>query len=237
MLIRETRPLPSLEPAERGHFQGLFKAYSKGRGRIPPPWVVAKAFKDKNDKAVIAAVVAAHPVNGELWLIRGVLRHTEEGPPVLVRLSVEHFEDPGAEVTGKLLHLIPVAKVRDGALAWLSTKETSASALEAAGLGVSAAERRWARRVSAAAKKPLKRGREGYGDDHYRRIAQRTIELFDEGRRRDVVKALAAEEKRPEGTIRDWIRKARDLGFLEPASKQGRADFRPGPNYRRRRDG
>ena len=99
-------------------------------------------------------------------------------------------------------------------------------------MGVSAAEKRWARRASAAAKKPLKRGRQGYGDDHSHRIAERSIKLFDKGRRRDVVKALAGEEKRPEGTIRDWIRKARELGVLEPASKQGSADFRPGPNYR-----
>ena len=74
------------------------------------------------------------------------------------------------------------------------------------------------------------RGRKGYPDLHYQRIALKAVELFTGGERH-VVKALAEEEKRPYQTVRDWVRRARseELGFLAPV-KQGRSDFRPGPN-------
>jgi len=57
------------------------------------------------------------------------------------------------------------------------------------------------------------------------------VELHEDGCR-SVVATLAEEEKKPYQTVRDWLHRARskELGFLAPATKQGRADFRPGPN-------
>jgi hypothetical protein len=75
--------------------------------------------------------------------------------------------------------------------------------------------RRW-----LASRRPL-------AHDHYRRIALRYLEILEE--RRDVLVALAQEESVPRETIRDWVRKATELGFLGPGTP-GRAEQRPGPN-------
>jgi hypothetical protein len=238
MPTSETSPLPSVDPRAYRYLRGLAHAHAEGRGKMPPPWAIADRFVDPNDGAVIASVIAALPVEGELWLIRGVLRRAEQGPLKFSRLAIEHFDQPDAEVTGRLLHLIPVATIRERALAWLRAKDPTFSVLAEGGYKFSAADRRWARRVTAeASKQPLKRGRKGYPSEHYRRIALRAVELFESGRR-DVVKALEEEECRPYQTIRDWIRRARqpELGFLEP-SKQGQTNFRPGPNlYRKEKE-
>jgi hypothetical protein len=228
---RLERPFDPLTDLQHSTLRRLWGSYRDKRGEPPePPWVVAKEFTDKADKQVIAAVVAIHPVAGEPWLVRGVLR-TSDQAPTLVRIAVEHFEDASVEPTSAVLHRIPVAKIRDLALAWLAPQETIADALEV-GWTIKPAHKRWARRVSAEArKKPLTRGRKGYPPEHYRRIALRAVELFSEGHR-DVVKRLTEEESKPYQTVRDWIARARapELGFLEPATKQGRSDFRPGPN-------
>jgi hypothetical protein len=127
-----------------------------------------------------------------------------------------------------VLHRIPVATIRDRAQAWLEPQEAIADVLET-GWNIKPEQKRWARRVSAEAKKkPLTRGRKGYPHEHYRRIALRAVELFGEGHR-DVLARLTDEEGKPYQTVRDWIHRARSLGFLAP-TKQGRADFRPGPN-------
>jgi hypothetical protein len=239
--MTETRRLPPVKRKERSYLRGLFTAYEQGRGKMPPPWIIASRFKDREDEKILAAVVALHPVRPsksasqeEPWLIRAVLRAAVDSPLTLTRLSVEHFFRPDVEVTGHVLHLIPVAEIRNRAQAWLRAKEITLSAFAEAGEKVSAADRRWARMVAAeAGKLPLNRGRKGYPADHYRRIALRAIDLFNVERRRDVLKALASEEERPYQTIREWIRQARDRGLLAP-SKQGRTDFRPGPNLYRK---
>jgi hypothetical protein len=93
--------------------------------------------------------------------------------------------------------------------------------------------------AAAAAQRPLNRGRHGYPDDHYRRIALRYLKLVEE--RRDVLVALAQEESEglgrdvPRETVRDWVRRATELGFLLPGTP-GRASKRPGPNLYRKDD-
>ena len=224
----ERRPLPLLTAHERRYLRGLWKAHRQKRGKLPPPWVIAKAFKDPDDRNVIAAVIAIQPVADEPWLVRGVLRRTDAAP-ALTRLSIEHFTNPAFEVTSAVIHRIPAATIRDRAQAWLEPQELIADVLEVGGWKVKPEQKRWARRVSAEARKrPLTRGRKGYPQEHYQRIALRAVELFGDGHR-DVLARLADEEQKPYQTVRDWIYRARSLGFLEP-TKQGRADFRPGPN-------
>jgi hypothetical protein len=233
-MMMKDGPLPPLTDHERSYLRGLWKAHSEKRGKLTPPWIVARQFIDPEDEKVIAAVFAVQPVAEEPWLIRGVLR-TSEGAPTLARVSVEHFADPAVEVTSAVLHRIPAATIRDGARAWLRPQAMHADVFEKTGWNVTAAQKRWARRVSAEArKKPLTRGRKGYPREHYQRIALRAVELFADGHR-DVLAQLAAEERKPYSTVRDWIYRARSpaLRFLEP-TKQGRADFRPGPNLYRR---
>jgi hypothetical protein len=210
---------------------------------LPPPWVRAESFSDPEDDAVIAWVAAVHMIRPsesvkreEPWLIRGLLRRAEAGPPLLSRLSVEHFPDCDLEVTGTVLRGVRVADIREDAYARLKDRPIITAALrELGGRGPSPEEERWAQRVAEEARKlPLNRGRKGYPAEHYRRIALRCLKLYDDGRR-DVLKELAAEEDRPYQTIRDWVRRARDpeLGFLAPG-RQGRIDFRPGPNLYRK---
>jgi hypothetical protein len=75
----------------------------------------------------------------------------------------------------------------------------------------------------------LKRGREGYPADHYRKIALRALQLQAEHGARGVRQRLAEAEGRPPETVRDWIKRARQLGYLAPATP-GRAGYVPGPN-------
>lgn len=200
---------------------------------------MARDFRDPDDPSTAAAVVALHRVpvsetnldEEQPWLIRGVLRIEGSGRLVLVRLSVEHFNDPTVEVTGYVLHRLPIGTIRKKAFEWLEAKHVTLSAFEATGLLVSDDEKAWERRVTAAVKKPRRRrpGPQGHGDDFYRGIALRAIKLYDGLRRRDVVKALTEERQAKHETVRGWIRVARERGFLATVT-QGRTDFRAGPN-------
>jgi hypothetical protein len=69
-----------------------------------------------------------------------------------------------------------------------------------------------------------------------RRGSCAAVELFRDGVR-NVTSTLAQEEGRQPQTVRDWIGAARaeERGFLAP-TKQGRTDFRPGPNLYRKGD-
>jgi hypothetical protein len=157
---------------------------------------------------------------------------------VLARLSVEHFNEPGVEITGYVLHRLPVGTIRQRAFEHLEAMHITLDAFEQTGLPLSAAEKAWERRVTAALKKPrrYRPGPQGHGDDFYRGIARRTIELY-KGGRRDVVQALAEEKHTEYETARGWIGAARDRGFLTRPG-QGRTDFRAGPNlYKEEDDG
>jgi hypothetical protein len=176
------------------------------------------------------------------WLISGVLRRTEEGPPILSELSVEPGSEDVVEVTGTVLRGIPVAIIRERVLGWpgpiAKTREIMAAT---GGWNVTAEDVKRAKRVAAAAaRQPLNRGRRGYPHDHYRRIALRYLALLEE--RRDVLVGLAQEESDllgkavPRETVRDWVRRATELGFLVPGTP-GRASNRPGPNlYKKEED-
>lgn len=72
-------------------------------------------------------------------------------------------------------------------------------------------------------------GRRPFGDEYYRQVAVRCIELQSEDPKKPVISRLAKERgDRPVETVRTWVRRARKLGFLAPASA-GRAEFFPGP--------
>jgi hypothetical protein len=222
------KELPRLDDRVRADFTRWFEHRRRRAKKLPPPWVIARRFEDEDDPAAVAAVEALHPVSDEPWLVRGVLRSADQGPLALSWVSVEHLLDPGVEVTNQVLRRLPLATIRDRANAWLRHHEVGLGALAIVS-PVTPAELRWARRAATeAAKAPLRRGRQGYPVDHYRGIALRAVEIFEAGRR-DVVSALADERGKPYQTVRDWVRRSRELGFLKPVS-QGRTDFRPGPN-------
>jgi hypothetical protein len=216
----------TLEWQPRETFNGRLRAYARGSKRVePPPWVIAEPAK-----RALAGIVAVHIIDGEPWLIRGKLQSAEAGPPILTRLSVEHY-DTDVEVTGHVLRGLPAGEIRRKALEWLRPQLTIKTVL-----GATPAQKRWAKRVTEQAKRaPLKRGRQGYPDNHYRRIAIRCVELHNAGTH-NVTGTLALELGKPYQTVRDWIRTARQRGFLMPG-RQGATDFRPGPNlYRKEKD-
>jgi hypothetical protein len=222
--------------------------------RPAPPWIYPLKLEDPYDEAVLAAVFAVHmiastAVSGpEPWLIRGTLR-ASNGGLVVSRIGVEHLHDPSIEVTGVVLHRVPVARIRDFAASYLAMASDLADVLAVKRVpeGVDpdtpwlveqqkqdVERKQWARRVARQAKQvvPLQRGRKGYPVDHYRRIARLALAIYEEGRR-DIVKELSAREGVPYQTVRDWIRRARELGFLGP-TQRGRSQWAAGPNLDRK---
>lgn len=165
-------------------------------------------------------------------MVHGVLRQRKQ-LLVVSELDVEPNVPGGGEVTGTVLRALNIAQIRQRAMDALPGVLWAREAMRRAGVfNITDADVRRARRAaSLAAQQPLNRGRRGYGPNHYRRIALRYLELVSEGRR-NVLVALAAEEGRPRETVRDWVRRATELGFLSPG-KQGRAEARPGPNLYR----
>lgn len=168
------------------------------------------------------------------YIIRGLLRLDGEGVPVLSSVCVESFgpelDEAVVEVTGTVMRAVSVAAIRNRVLSLLGTHAVAFEAMEAVGgYGITPEQARRARDVAElAAQAPAKPGRPRKPPEDYERIARRYLELVKAGRR-DVLKALAKEERRPRETIRDWVRKATKEGFLAPG-KQGRAQVRPGPN-------
>lgn len=198
----------------RKYLAGLLRAHLEGRGKMPPPWVVTPP----GEKTVLGVYLAAPSPTSteEPWLVHGVLRELD-GALALTRVTVEHAVEPTIEVTGHVMRRLPLATIRDQAMVWRQSRKIGGPVIAS---------------VFGPKKVALKRGRHGYPDEHYERIAWRAIELAGEGRR-DVIRALAKEEKRPYHTVRDWITKARERELLAPV-KQGRTDFRPGPNLKRK---
>lgn len=80
----------------------------------------------------------------------------------------------------------------------------------------------------------LQRGRKGYPPDHYRRIAFEYLDLQAQGVGRGIQKRLAEQQDPPRQwqTIRDWLARATEFGFLTPGTP-GRAGRNPGPNLYR----
>jgi hypothetical protein len=199
-----------------------------------PPWVTAEGTPNG------ASFVAVNVVQGESWLVRGQLRITEE-VFVVSRVAVERFrfsdtgygarlEEGEADVTGKVVRGMRLGEIRERAVRRLQARGIAFEAMERSGWKLSPEEFEQARKLTQAARQlPLKRGRKGYPADHYRRIALAYIDDIRAHGSRGVLARLASEEKVERSTIRDWIKRGRELGFLAP-TKQGRAEASPGPS-------
>lgn len=243
MAEQERRHFPPLETADRLAFEGDVARYRIGpevvRGRtveplFRPPWILVKRIGER-DEAGVVAVDMIPPAEGkpeEPWLVRGVLRF-EGGPTILTRVAVDHLAG-SLEVTRFVLARVRLGEIRNRATGLLRIAPDVLEGKVFLGYEAPAGEEQWAKRVSKA--NPPRRGRKGSPIEHYERIARRYLELADSGRR-DVVKTLAEEEQRPYQTVRGWLARCRDLELLAAASKQGRAESRPGPNlYRKEKE-
>jgi hypothetical protein len=191
---------------------------------------------------VFGSFAALDLIDGEPWLVKGDLASVD-GVALTQALTIWRWRGgSGSEVTGTVLRSVRVALIRDRALQGLRRADVAVDSYRTL-LGLSALderERELIRRAAASARREgLKRGRTGYPDDHYRGVALRYLELVDEGYGRQPGKGirsrLARDYDRPPETVRDWIRRARELGFLEGGGP-GRLDVRPGPNLRPREE-
>lgn len=238
----ERKSLPPLQADDRRGFESDVYSYRAGReeiaGRVlepafTPPWILVERFGGSREAGVVA-VTMLPPAKGadeEPWLIRGVLRL--EGPPVLSFVAVEHFPDGELEPTGYVLRSLRLPEIRNRAAGLLRSFPAVLEGKKILGYVPASREEAWARRIAGGP--PLKRGRKGYPDEHYERIAHRYLELAET--RRDVIKRLAEEEKRPYHTVRGWIARCVQKKLLAPAKKQGAAGYRPGPDLDRREPG
>jgi hypothetical protein len=202
--------------------------------RMPFDGVVAIDWHDPaGDALVFGAVFAVQHIDGEPWIVRAVLRQSDAGPPVLSRVTLAHFNDPGREVTGAIVREIRLGTIRDRALVRLRERGANFAAMSAM------LPEPWVMAAREAAEKAgrgqIASGAHGaYPRDHYRHIAERHLALTAMGRR-DVLKALCEEEsKRLDEEIgrermRDWVKKATRFGYLEPGAP-GKVGRRPGPS-------
>jgi hypothetical protein len=170
------------------------------------------------------------------WFVHGWLVE-REGRAVIEQLVIESELESQRGIRLDLLRALSLSRLSARVIAQLRAEPEWIELLERAGLAVvSEADRRRAKEAAArAAKQPLRRrGRAGYPDEHYRRIALRYIELVQEHGSKGVLVRIAEEESRRRGyrvahaTVRDWVRGARERGFLAPGER-GRATPLPGP--------
>jgi hypothetical protein len=213
------------------HLSGWIEEMQPRHKQLTSPFVIATPHKDKQDAAVFARFVALYLLDDVPWLVRGLLASEASGAPVVRRLALEPWHEQGPEVTTEVTHRLRVALLRDRALEQLRGKPQTLGIAERFGMGVTAEDRQEAVDVAAksGSKTRRKRGRPPlFGPEHYAGIARDCIALYRQGQR-GIRATLAKDRNVSEATVRDWIRRARELGFLAE-SKHGRADYRPGPN-------
>src|SRR5262245_49535798 len=106
-----------LTAIDHGLFWDSWRRYKKtGSPKMPPPWVRIRAATKSGGHDEFVALQPGYrsrtASEEEPWLIHGELRYVANGPPVISRITVRHFEDPEAEVTGYALRDLPLASIR-----------------------------------------------------------------------------------------------------------------------------
>ena len=136
-----------------------------------------------------------------------------------------------ADVTGAVLRRIRVADIRDSALYYLRFIGPDPV--------VVCSEGARPRRVYPDADQPRyaalirdpsqqRRGRPGLPESHYRAVAVAYLELYESGVTHGILAELGRRFAAPHQTVRDWVARARSLGYLTPG-KPGRSGATPGP--------
>lgn len=228
-----------------GEFRSRARKALRGERSVDLPHVRARPLDDPapDELAEFRAGALAAPARGakpEPWQIEGVLFRNPKGPPIVGDLTVRHFpldkKAARVEVTGTVLRALPLGTIRDKARAGLEGIWQARDTLRDLGYIDTSESVERAREAAQEAKK-RRPGRPGHPDEYYRRIAARYLQLAKV--RGDVLVALADEESELQGrqipreTIRDWVRKATERGYLAPG-KPGRAEVRPGPKLKRK---
>jgi hypothetical protein len=151
------------------------------------------------------------------WFVSGYLSRNGEDRAIVTDLTIEPAENATAEITSPVLRSLRVAEIRAKALNLLDRPDPEL-------------EQRARAAAAAAAATPLQRGASGYPADHFRRVAFDYLDLFQaQGMTRGILDELAERYQRPRATVRDWINRARELGFLTKG-RRGGAGAEAGPN-------
>lgn len=169
------------------------------------------------------------------WYCKGFLERDDSGRFLLRRVEIEPWT-PGVNVDTNALRSLPLgrwvaqvaAMVSDEDL-WGQTGLTPIAggvAMLGRPLSETEAGRQLAKRVAAANRGiKLRRGRSGYPDAHYRRIALSYLEVQGNGappggiraeltRLENARRARSHQPQIQPETMRDWINRAGELGFL-----------------------
>lgn len=156
---------------------------------------------------LLSGVIARfeHRDDKQAVILRGTAKR---GPRGITIASLELVPD-NDEVTGTLLRLVSPGEL----LAQLRTVITPPSIPSQAAQG--------SRFQRTSGRPPLT-------DEHLRRFALAYLEETSPGAEPGVLPRLCQRFGRPEGTIRGWVRRAREDGWLGVAVK-GRAGCEPGP--------
>jgi hypothetical protein len=178
-----------------------------------------------------AFFVAVQVIQEEPWLIRGTLaRDAVTGLVNVGQLTVEPLGH-GSEVTGTVLRKVKVAKIRDSALRhlrFIGFDPVVHFSADSRPLRVypDVDKPRYAALIAEPSRK--RRGRPGLPESRYREVALAYLELYNSGLRRGIHGELMRRYSAPYQTVRDWVARARKLGYLTPG-QPGRAGAEPGP--------
>jgi hypothetical protein len=217
----------------------LGTAWTRTAASPPIPMVVLAEDDDGNDYeddvlARFAAYVEAPssrshsaPVTG--WIVGGYLRLAPSGEVTIGQLELQPLDNKAASVTGTVLRSFRVEELLARALAQLEDAPAVMSVLERHGLRRPSEEEKSnaERAAKAAARHERRRGRAGYPESHYRRVALDYLELQKDVRR-GIRQRLAERYGVNAKTVGDWIHRAHELGFLG-SGHQGRAGREAGP--------
>jgi hypothetical protein len=162
----------------------------------------------------------------------GLLKRTEDGEVVVAELEiaplVPNMLTPTMLGSLSLDRILTRARARMREKAdWIDT---------AAGLGWELPPSEEVERIKELGRKArasrTRRGRRGNPPEFYRAFALEALEVqVEKGITRGLRGELAKRRHQSIGTIRDWLRRCRDLGFLAEA-EWGKAGVSPGPNLR-----
>ncbi len=222
---------------------GLYTAAADAAASVPGPpvCVYAQEIAERPDvvaRFVAYLTVAVRPSIAKGWIVSGYIV-LSGGELVIGQLTLEPELNTGTGITRSLLHGVSVSQILARAQAMLVQTPEWLELVKRLGLGEPPhADKERAHRAAATAATAgtaRRRGRKGWGEEHYRRVALEYLALQREGVGRGILNRLAEREakrlKKPiaRETMRDWVRRARELGFLA-GGVRGRAGARPGPN-------
>ena len=228
--------MPTLPPLP-DWVEGTLQASAEMRANPPTNYLWVEPYSDPRDERVFGQFAQKFTSkDGAAWLMRGLVASPLGGGPSVVKtLSVEPWPWPPFahehDITGTVLRDIDIGRMRDQALAELKALPVIAEVakqLAERGVDVPTIEISPEAREAGSKATLRKRGRPSRPVSHYREVAELCLELAAAGAR-GIHREIANRSCVTESTVKDWIRRCRELGYLAP-TKPGRHGFERGPN-------